>query len=172
MKDRRKKMRRNKRGGFLDAMNMVVMIPTFILIAFGIGVLVFGVLNDKLDTTEFDSFYISMYTSQLINTPNCFAYQEPQTKRSDYGVVDQNKLTNQRLIECMQYGEPRRQLPVRMELINLDTGQEQEFLTSSWYEGINEQKTVGREVTMLTPELEEQQALLKITYGDPRMAAR
>lgn len=161
-------MRKDRRGGYLDAMKMVLMIPTFILVAFGIGVLVYGVTNDKLDTAQFDSLYIDTYTSQLLNTPQCLAYQDPQTKRVDYGVLDEQKLTQKRLGACLTYGEPRRQFPARMEITNRETGVKTTLNSSSWYAGINIKKTMGEEVTLLVNG-EAQRAVVKLSYGNPRM---
>lgn len=150
-------------------MNMVVMIPTFILIAFGIGVVIYGVLNNDLDTTEFRTLYTEAYTSQLVNTPHCFAYEDPQTERVDYGVLDTRKITQERFIACLSYGEPIRQLMARMTISYLDNNQELEITTSNWFDGANVQEREVREVTILTNDLQPRQALIRIDYAQTRM---
>lgn len=158
----------NKRGGFLDAMEMVLMIPTIILVAFGIGVVAYGVLNDPLDMRDFNEFYMDTYTSQLLNTPNCFAYEDPESKRVDYGVLDKEKINAARLTRCMSYGEQRgQQLPVKVQLLIKD--QEPEVYTTSTWSEMTRARTVGREVTIRSTEQEPVRALILVTYTNPRM---
>lgn len=47
-----------------------------------------------------EDIYIDIYKHRFLDSPDCFAYQDPETGNSYSGIIDKSKFTEERLNNC------------------------------------------------------------------------
>ena len=94
----------NKKGAISET-DKILFWVIFVIPAIGLMVSLIFIAMPKLidaQTSISPSLQQNIYTSTVIGSPLCFAYEEPITNRVYNGYIDINKVTEERLNNCLQ----------------------------------------------------------------------
>ncbi len=84
----------NKKGD-LNIVEYIIYISFIIVAASFIGWVTFGYLNEKIDTTNLETFTL---TKKLVYSESCLAFKDNLGVHK--GIIDLQKLTTPRLVDC------------------------------------------------------------------------
>lgn len=123
----------NKRALFSMAQEVVLVF--FTIFAVTLGVLMIKVGDFHINEIKGSSQELAenLYFRRMINSENCFAYEDPRSGRIDIGLIDLQKFTDEKLQTCSLSGLPPTQTPAKATLIiDKGGGQSVEIQTARW----------------------------------------
>ena len=74
----------------------------------------------------------TILSSRFINSPNCFAYQDPITERVYPGLIDLDRFNNKIIQECY-YSNTTKHYQFQLKLTDLKSKDTQTIQTKEWY---------------------------------------
>jgi len=99
----------------------------------GMGLIGVGTAQSAEVFAEADKFSDALLSYQLINSHECFAYQDERSGRVDSGVLDWDKLTEGRLTICSRFGTQMNEWPLQVVVsTNMAEPEILTLETSSW----------------------------------------
>lgn len=119
---------------FQTAIRSLTIFVTLMFFIFGLLIIHYTGNITQLNGKVISDYHQRVYREQLINNPECFAYENEETGRIDLNIIDKEKLTAERLENCLQFGTqaPYTILPAKI-IVSYNTLQESiEIQTSTW----------------------------------------
>lgn len=100
------------------------------LLALGLVITTINFRGHLLSTPE--KLESSILSSRFLNSPQCFAYQDPVTQRIYPRLIDLSRFTDKTINNCY-VSNTTKDHNFQLLLRNLETDQEQTIQTSEWY---------------------------------------
>ena len=125
-------MNRKANGFIIASKTLYFGISIFILAALALG-LVILILSHRSAITvtppELESFLLA---SRFVNSPQCFAYQDPFTTRVYPGLINMDRFKSEIIKDCY-ISATTKDFQFQLKLKNLDTKKEEIIHTEEWF---------------------------------------
>ncbi len=145
-------MNKKAQGPFVLAHKILFMFGTLILIAISIGLIVlFLMKTNAINYTE--DLKAEIYSWQIINQPQCLAYENKLTGGTRLWVIDENKISSEQLEKCLTIITNKKQvIASQVMVVDAKTTTAKFMRTRTWDESTNPDYIISKPVLIRNKE--------------------